>query len=427
MKEEETKDKIKEIEFIVSDLHLGARHPDLEAFLDDDIFKQFIKMLIRKYAATDAEVTLIFNGDFFDPLAVLYEGRSVVTRYEEIDLYKIKMIIEAHPYIFNALKKFASFKNSRIKFVIGNHDLCLHWPSIQELIIKRLSGENASGIEFVVEMVKNGIYIAHGNTEYHNQTLRNPILDKKEVRIPLKRDGFEKLLKGEWSAKQKILDVPLGHHLVVALENPLKKHNLLVGHMRCHGFVWLDAIIGIGRKNKYRKHRLFAAIAVITTVWVMIKYWRYTKDRGVVIKILRVLWWTIVGALEGQTPYDEAKRLLEREDVDVVIFGHEHKPHYEIIRVGSRNKLYVNSGTWQLIREVKIEPLELKSKRFRRLERICRRIKRFFDKWIRPTIEEITEYPVVEIVHRESGNRSIRLMRFVFNKEIETWALDEFI
>lgn len=420
---EEVKDKINGIEFIVSDLHLGARHPDLEAFLDDDIFKQFIKMLIRKYAATDVEATLIFNGDFFDPLAVLYEGRSVVTRYEKIDLCKMRMIIEAHPYIFNALKKFASFKNFRIKFVIGNHDLCLHWPSIQDLIIKRLGEENASRIEFVVEIVKDGVYISHGNTEYHNQTSRNPILDKG-VAFPLKRDGFEKLLKGE---KQKILDVPLGHHLVVALENPLKKHNLLVGHMRYHGFVWLDAVVGIGRKNKYRKHRLFAAIAVVATIWVMIKYWRYTKDRGIFKKILRVLWWTIVGALEGQTPYDEAKRLLEREDVDAVIFGHEHKPHYEIIRVGSRNKLYVNSGTWQLIREVKIEPLELKSKKFGRLERIYRRIKRFFDKWIRPTIEEITEYPVVEIVHKENGSRSIRLMRFVFNKEMETWTLDEFI
>lgn len=418
---------LKMIKFIISDLHLGhgwegRLEDNLEAFQDDKIFAHFIKMLIKRYKDSDTKVNLILNGDTFDPLAIPYKGKNMVIPYERVDLYKIKKIIKNHPYIFNALRLFLGLENFKISFIIGNHDLCLHWPSVKEAVVERLGKYNASRIHFVTEITEGNIYISHGNTEYHNKTSPNPITDQT-ILVAFKRDGWRKMLKEEMFEKEKVLDVPLGHHLVVALQNPLKKYNLLVGHMRQHGFVWLDAIFGMFRENHYRKHRLFFAIAVITTIWVTMKYWWYTKDRGIIKKILRVLGWTITNALEGQRPRDEAIRLLERDDIDIVIFGHEHVHRYETIRVGPKNKLYLNSGTWQLMREVQVPPIKLKWRRAQKLERILKRAWRYLVKFLNPEIKDITECPVVEISYSQDGSRFVKLLRFSDEKR----ELEEFV
>lgn len=418
-------EKLKEIEFIISDLHLSEQHSVYESFCDDDVFKHFIKMLIKKHAGRNFKVTLAFNGDTFDVVAVLYKGYSVSVPYERVDFYKMEKIIEAHRYFFRALKNFLSFENFHVKFVVGNHDLCLHWPSIKKLLLKELGERHAPKIEFVGEILKDGIYVSHGNTEHHTKSPANPVVGKVML-VPFKKGSFEKMLKGEIFTVNEVLDIPLGHYLMSVLENPLKKHNLLIGHMRRHGFVWLNAIFGIGRKTWYRRSRWFAAIAAILTFWVMLEYWWYTRDLSIFKKILQVLWWTITGVLEGQMPRDKANRLLERDDISAVIFGHEHVPCYETIRVGNRSKLYINVGTWQLMRAVKVEPIDLKWKHFKKLERLLKRIRRWWSKLFSPVIEDITEFPVVRILRKENGECAVKLMRFGYSRA-EEWRLEEFI
>lgn len=414
---EETENVRKKVKIVISDLHLGAGwsktpNDNLEAFHDDEKFKHFIKKyLIKRYKNIGAEVELILNGDTFDSLAVLYHSKSIAIPYERVDLHKIRKIINGHPYVFSALKEFVSCENFKLTFIIGNHDLCLYWKSVQEEIVKRLGEENSSRILFKDKLQENSIYIAHGNTEHHNKTPENPIVDQTFLSV-WKRGGWKKLFKDDIFSTEKVLNMPIGHYLVTALENPLKKHNLLIGHMRHHGFIWLDAIFGFGRKTRYRRHRFFAAIAVLTCLLVTLKFWWEMRDRHIFKKIVQVLWWTIAGALDGQRPEDEAKRLLERDDINVVIFGHEHVPRYEIVRVGAKNKLYVNCGTWQLIYEVKVEPIEIKWRRFRSIEGLYKKTKRFFKKMFWPEVEEITEFTAVEIIEKEDGLPNIQLLRF---------------
>jgi len=413
-------EEVKEIKFVISDLHLGEGWQNyfkyqLEAFDNDLVFKHFIEMIVKRYAYANKEtkVTLILNGDTFDPLAVVYKGESQVIPVESVDVYKMKRIIQGHPIFFNALAEFLSHNNFNLQIVIGNHDLFLHWPLVQKTLIRRLGEKYSSRISFVTSILENKIYITHGNSEYHNQSPAVPIV-KELTLVPFKRGWLKKMLiEGELLEEKMVLDVPLGHYLVTNLQNPLKKYNSLIGHMRHnHGFVWLNALFGLGRKTWYRKHRLFGVIAVLTGIWIMIKFWWYQGNIRIVKKIFQVLWWTITGVLEGQTSRDEAKRILERDDVDAVIFGHEHVPCFETIRVGVKNKLYVNSGTWQLIREVKVIPIETKWRYGKRLERIYRRIKRFLKFLFNPVIEDITEFPVVEIVYKNESRPLIQLLCF---------------
>jgi len=406
-------ENIRKVEIVISDLHLGpgwSKIPsgNLEAFHDDEKFRHFIECLIERYKGMEME--LVVDGDAFDTLAVLYHGKSIAIPYERVDLYKIREIIIGHPYVFDALKEFVG-KNFKLTFIIGNHDLCLNWPSVQEEIIKRLGEKNSSRILFKDKLQENGIYIAHGNSEHHNKTPENPIVSQTVLNV-WRRGGWKKFFKDDIFSTEKVLNMPMGHYLITALENPLKKHNLLIGHMRRHGFIWLDAIVGFGRKTSYRRHRFFAVIAMLTCFWVMLKFWWEMRDRHILKKIVQVLWWTITGALDGQRPEDEAKRLLENDDINVVIFGHEHVPRYEIIRVGAKNKLYVNCGTWQLIYEVKVEPIEIKWRRFRSFERLCKKIRRFFKKMFWPEVEEITEFTMVEITEKDDGAPSVQLLRF---------------
>lgn len=419
----------RKVMFIISDLHLGEGWQthweyNLEAFDYDLVFKHFIEMIIEKYANTQTEVTLIFNGDTFDPLAVLYKGKSIAIPFEAVDRYKMQRIIQGHPYVFDALERFLSHKHFNLKIIFGNHDLFLYWPSVQQLLIRRLGKEYAHKIFFAANILENDIYISHGNTEYHSQTPTNPIVEELTL-VPFKRGWLKKLiLNGELFKEKKVLDIPLGHYLITALQNPLKKYNLLIGHMcHHHGFVWLNAVFGIGRKTWYRRHRLFAVMAILMGIWIMIKFWWYRGSVRIVKKILQVLWWTITGVLEGQAPRDEAKRLLEKDDIGVVVFGHDHTACYETIKIGGKNKLYINSGTWQLMREVKVEPIEIRWKYFQRWERICKRMKRFLSKLFNPIIEDITEFPVVRIRYSTDGNREIKLMRFNDQKR----DLEEFV
>ncbi len=426
MGDEKRSGRLKLVRYIISDLHLGpgwiSLSNNLEAFHDDKVFVHFIKTIIKKHKDSGAQAELIFNGDFFDPLSVSYKDKPFIIPYERVDLCKLEKIINGHPYVFDALRLLLAYNHFAVKFVVGNHDQFLHWPAVQEELIKRLGKANADRIHFCASITDGDIYISHGNTEYHTKTPEVSIVDQT-IMVAFKKDGWKKLLNDEMFSTEKVLDVPLGHHLIVALQNPLRKHNLLISHMRRHGFVWLNAILGLGRKTWYRRHRFFALIAIFTCFAVVFRYWWLTRDRDIVQKIFMVLWWTIRGALEGQTPRDEAGRILERNEINVVIFGHEHVPHYETIRVGGRSKLYINSGTWQLMREVRVAPLELKWKYFRGLERVAKRVSRFVLKYLNPKVEDITEYPVVEISYFESSDRTIKLLRFNDDKR----ELDEFV
>jgi UDP-2,3-diacylglucosamine pyrophosphatase LpxH len=173
---------------IISDLHLCEAEPvnidvllwkkyKTREFFFDDTFADFLQFIGQR---SDGEpVELVLNGDIFDfdsvvtlPLSPPYrvswlEKLRGLYAEEEKSLFKIKKIIEDHTVWFSSLSQFLRAGN-RVVFVIGNHDLELHWQLVQTAIIEalNLSQESRSRLRFC-----EWFYISNGDTliEHGNQ------------------------------------------------------------------------------------------------------------------------------------------------------------------------------------------------------------------------------------------------------------------
>lgn len=143
---------------IVSDMHLCEAQPinpkfplwkkyKTREFFFDEVFKDFLAHLEAR--AKGGEIELILNGDIFDfdsvtqlpehpyfRMSWLEKLRGLYPQ-EEKSKFKIETILEAHDGWVKALRDFI-FKGHRAIFIIGNHDLELHYPEVQAAIIEAL-------------------------------------------------------------------------------------------------------------------------------------------------------------------------------------------------------------------------------------------------------------------------------------------------
>jgi UDP-2,3-diacylglucosamine pyrophosphatase LpxH len=144
---------------VISDLHLCEAEPvnlkyplwkkfKTRQFFFDDIFESFLKHLEEK--ANGNKIELVLNGDIFDFDSVLSrpndplfyvswmeKHRGLYPRSER-SKFKISVILQDHAVFMNALREFI-LRGHRAVFVIGNHDLELHFPEVQEEIMHHLN------------------------------------------------------------------------------------------------------------------------------------------------------------------------------------------------------------------------------------------------------------------------------------------------
>jgi UDP-2,3-diacylglucosamine pyrophosphatase LpxH len=197
---------------VVSDIHLAdaeehdPRRPLWKRFkrrehFVDEAFKSFLEY-IRTQATSPAE--LVLNGDIFDFDSVMAIptpqslGPSVkISWLEKIrglnseeakSRFKIGVILDTHPVWVEAIRSFI-LEGHRVVFVIGNHDLELHWPSVRQDILSRfnLPGEKISSVRFCewFYISNQDTLIEHGNQYDAYCLCSNPIhpLIKKGSRI----------------------------------------------------------------------------------------------------------------------------------------------------------------------------------------------------------------------------------------------------
>lgn len=172
---------------IISDLHLCEAEPihpkyplwkkfKTAEFFFDDIFRSFLQEIERK--ANHQKIELILNGDIFDfdsvtsiPHHPLFKVTKIEKKRglfptEERALYKIRKILSDHPIFVEALSNFIR-KGHRVVFIFGNHDLELHFPLVQEEILKTLdlSHEESQSVRFVewFYISNKDTLIEHGN------------------------------------------------------------------------------------------------------------------------------------------------------------------------------------------------------------------------------------------------------------------------
>jgi UDP-2,3-diacylglucosamine pyrophosphatase LpxH len=172
---------------IVSDLHLCEAEPRLSKhplwkkyktreFFFDDQFRSFLEYIDRESGKDKVE--LVLNGDTFDFDSVMYlppkptyhiswlEKRRGLDPEEEKSVDKIKIILGDHEEWCSALHWFIE-QGHRVVFVIGNHDLELHWKSVQIEILNflKLTPEERTRIRFVewFYISNKDTLIEHGN------------------------------------------------------------------------------------------------------------------------------------------------------------------------------------------------------------------------------------------------------------------------
>ncbi len=200
---------------IVSDIHLTTAEPvhpkdplwrryKQRDFFIDRAFCGFLAH-IRDKTAGEGPVELVLAGDIFDfdgitqipaqsdfPISLLERLRGLHPE-EPKSCVKMELILQDHPEFFDGLSAFIK-DGHRAVFIIGNHDLELHWPSVQRLVLNalRLAPEEEGRVSF-----NNWFYIAgadtlieHGNQYDSHSNCQNPVnplirgLKQERIRLP---------------------------------------------------------------------------------------------------------------------------------------------------------------------------------------------------------------------------------------------------
>ncbi len=198
---------------IMSDMHISdaeqrdERRPHWKAykqrqyFFDDD----FANLLKHIDETSDGPCELVLNGDIFDfdnvtalpphpPGLVDWLSQLRGLHSEEwCSRFKIGRILADHEPWFRALREFIH-KGHRAVFVVGNHDLELYWPTVQQHIREamRLSDDAQDRLVFCEWFYVSGedTFICHGHLFDPYCTIRDPIhpmvsmYGRPRVRIP---------------------------------------------------------------------------------------------------------------------------------------------------------------------------------------------------------------------------------------------------
>lgn len=172
---------------IISDLHLCEAEPvnpkfplwkkfKTREFFYDDVLNSFLKH--TEFLSGGNPVELILNGDIFDfdgvtslpedPLYRIYpveKSKGLFPRPER-SLFKIQKILTDHFEFIQGLREFI-LNGNRVVFVIGNHDVELHYAIVQNEIIKslNLSGYYQDQVRFVewFYISNKDTLVEHGN------------------------------------------------------------------------------------------------------------------------------------------------------------------------------------------------------------------------------------------------------------------------
>ncbi len=172
---------------VISDLHLTDAQPihpkyplwkkfKTREFFFDKVFDPFLRHIEEK--AHGEKIELILNGDIFDFDSVVsiptdpvfyvswMEKHRGLSPKPEKSKYKIGVILEDHAEFVTALREFI-LRGHRVVFVIGNHDVEVHYPEVQMEIMHHLNlpDKMKSAVRFVewFYISNQDTLIEHGN------------------------------------------------------------------------------------------------------------------------------------------------------------------------------------------------------------------------------------------------------------------------
>ncbi len=308
---------MRKLKLVISDLHLGrgrtlpggATNP-----LEEFYFGQKLVEFLQYYCSgefRDADVELIINGDFLNCLQVDYRGHFLTVLTEGISVEVIQSILDGHKEVFEALKAFAQMPNRSITYIVGNHDQAMLWPAARDLFDKAC-GSNVKYKNLVYFF--DGVHIEHGH------------MHEAANRFDPKRFFLKKNLP------EPILNLPFGSHFFVDFVLKLK-------HVHPH----VDKVRPFRRMMRWAIVNEFSF--TVSSFLKLIKYFAdaiFMKDARRQFPVSRILKVLAESAIFPDLS-EAARRVLNDERVNIVIFGHSHVYQY---RQWGVDKEYFNTGTW---------------------------------------------------------------------------------
>ncbi|MGH7852104.1 MAG: metallophosphoesterase [Candidatus Binatia bacterium] len=131
---------------VVSDLHMGGSE-GFQIFRETKRLANYIRWVAGQRPG--GRVALILNGDVIDTLAENITGYLAVD--EAVSTVQRIMRDPSFGQIWDALADFVKVDGRALIIVIGNHDIELAFPTVQQAILNRLAGDNLAArarIEF---------------------------------------------------------------------------------------------------------------------------------------------------------------------------------------------------------------------------------------------------------------------------------------
>jgi UDP-2,3-diacylglucosamine pyrophosphatase LpxH len=173
-----------------------ARGGPLEVVLDGDVFD------FDAVTGLPAQEDYGVGGPF--PIGWLERERGLHPS-EPKSAWKMARILDDHPVFVEALRQLLT-AGHRVVFVIGNHDIELHWPAVQAVLRARLQPDGRGDLRICAFF-----YVSHGDTliEHGNQydayclcldpispLVRVPPLAETRVRLPFGNYASRYMING---------------------------------------------------------------------------------------------------------------------------------------------------------------------------------------------------------------------------------------
>lgn len=308
----------RKLKLVVSDFHLGrgrfledGSFNTLEEFFYDHKFIEFLDYHMHG-PFEEAEIELIFNGDFFNHLQVDPREESPELLTEKVAIRRTWQILQGHPEVFAKMKEFAAGPARRITFLLGNHDAGFLFPAVPKLL-KEVLGERTRVILGALRF--DGVHVEHGH-QFFADNAYNP-----------KRYFLTRGLP------EPVVNLPWGSYFVIHYLNKVKQERPYFGKIYPFKYYLRWALI----------HEPWFAIRNISRIifyFVWLRFRRDKRRRSSFLRSLRII--KEVPISPNMTSH--AKRiLLTEKEIHTVIFSHSH---HAVFRQFSFGKTYLNTGLW---------------------------------------------------------------------------------
>ena len=367
---------------ILSDLHIGAggQGNPLEDFHHDATLAQLLGDLAHESDYSGQEVELILNGDAFEfwqvPALDTHEDFVPTRRYP--DRYyagttaseserRMAMIVAGHRQLFQALGAFLQETEPRRSLTIikGNHDVQLHWPSVQNVLRDALDarGSRQRCLSFVpLALQRDRLYLEHGSQ--HAEALnRHPSFDdpvnprdpSRLLETPGARIFIRAINRLErdlvWISSVKpmtavgwfllryrpLMALRLAWLFFPALPTLLRVHHPLA---RSNRQLAQDVAAGTGEGTATSASGLGTppneTPPSLASLETLLSQETLSRDPILARGLLEE------HALHAQL-MSAADRVAQETGARIVLFGHTHVPALEVLKGGA---IYLNTGSW---------------------------------------------------------------------------------